>query len=358
MRGFFMFPVLFKDNRVWRAYLGGCGISRLKGTGESADTHFPEDWIASCVEAHNAQYRKPGHGLSSLADGTLFPEYLKKDLQKTLGREHLVRFGEQPGFLMKILDSAERLPIQVHPTVADAEKYYNSDHGKTECWVVVSTRKIRGEEPYLLLGFNDTLDETVFRDDVSRGNFSRSENMLHKWNVAPGDVFIVPGGVPHAIGPGVTVIEVMEPSDWVVQPELFCGEQPLTDSDRFGPLTPENAVNIFCFEAETQAEARKRYCPQPVIKNQTADFTLSAIVPLENIKLFEVQQLNGSGKYLLINRERCCRAGVVTDGTFRISTPQGSIEVEPGNSFFLPAAVPECVITGNGKIVFALPQYT
>ena len=37
---------------------------------------------------------------------------------------------------------------------------------------------------------------------------------------APGDVWIVPGGLPHAIGAGVLMVEVMEPSDWVVRCEF------------------------------------------------------------------------------------------------------------------------------------------
>ena len=352
-----MRPELFRENRVWRAYQGGGGISLLKKQQPEMETHFPEDWIASCVEACNDQYRKAGHGLSTLSNGTLFPEYLARDPEKTLGEKHVGYFGIQPGFLMKILDSAERLPIQVHPTVADAKKYYHSEKGKTECWIVLATREINGQEPYLLLGFNETADRDIFLDDAAKGDFSRSEKMLHKWEVKAGDVFTVPGGVPHAIGPGVTVIEVMEPSDWVVQSEHFCGAQPLTEADRFGPLDMETALKIFHFDAASREAAQKSFCPFPVLLDRTDGFTLSAVVPQKDIKLFEVQALTGQGQYTLVNRESCCRAGVVTEGEFQISTASGSIKASVGESFFLPACINAAGIGGKGKIIFALPLH-
>ena len=352
-----MKPVLFLENRVWRAYLGGCGITLLKTGKETPDNHFPEDWIASCVEACNDQYKIPDHGLSTLSDGTRFPDYLASDPEKILGKKHIGKFGNNPGFLMKILDSAERLPIQVHPTVADAEKYYRSSRGKTECWYVISTREVNGETPYLLLGTNETMEEKIFLEDAAQGKFDRSEGMLRKWNVKTGDVFTVPGGVPHAIGPGVTMIEVMEPSDWVVQPEHFCGTQPLTDADRFGPLSPEDALKIFRLAPENSNEAAKRYCPEPVILDRNGSFTLSAIVPLKQIRLFEVRKLTGSGSYDLRNREHCCRAGVVTDGSFSIGSGEEKTDLKTGDSFFLPASGENYRISGSGTILFALPGY-
>lgn len=352
-----MKPVVFQENRVWRAYLGGCGITFLKTKKESPDNHFPEDWIASCVEACNHQYKKPGQGLSVLENGTLFADYLNSDPEKNLGQEHVRKYGNNPGFLMKILDSAERLPIQVHPTVEDAEKYYHSKQGKTECWYVISTRKVNGVTPCLYLGTNETMEKETFLEEAANGVFQKGESMLRKWEVKPGDVFMVPGGVPHAIGAGVTMIEVMEPSDWVVQPEHFCGEQPLTDADRFGPLSPEKALEIFRLEPENLSTALQRYCPEPVIIDRMDQFTLSAIVPLKLIKLFEVQKLTGAGDYELQNREAVCRAGVVTEGNFELGSGEETIKLSTGQSFFLPASGKRFRFRGAGTILFALPEY-
>ncbi len=179
--------------------------------------------------------------------------------------------------------------------------------------------------------------------------------MLRKWEVKSGDVFMVPGGVPHAIGPGVTLIEVMEPSDRVVQPELFCGKQPLSDGDRFGGIPVEDALRIFKMTSETEDEAKRRYCPASETIDRTAGFELSRIVPLSAVNhLFEVQKLAGTGKYCYINREDCCRAGIVTEGSFKIDD---TLNVSSGESFFLPYGLKTCKFTGEGSIVFSLPEY-
>lgn len=349
-----MIPIKFEENRVWRAYLGGSGIDRLHKKNGGTDSRFPEDWIASCVEAYNPQYGCPGQGLSRVESGRPFPEILRESPEYWLGPSHLKHFGAVPGFLMKVLDSAERLPIQAHPTISDAEKYYHAKSGKTECWIILSTREVNGEKPYLLLGFNEKLNADIFLDEARLGKFERGSGMLRKWDVKAGNVFIVPGGVPHAIGPGVTLIEVMEPSDRVVQPELFCGKQPLSEGDRFGGISPEYALRIFKMTSETEDDAKRRYCPAAEIIDRTAGFELSRIVPLHSVKLFEVQKLAGTGKYHYINREDCCRAGVVTEGSFKIDD---TLNVSAGESFFLPYGLKTCELTGEGSILFALPEY-
>lgn len=351
-------PLKFVRNRVWRAYRGGAGIDRLHGVA-GEDDHFPEDWIASCVEANNPQYDCPGQGLSRICDGGAelpFRSVLETDPEGMLGAEHVAGFGAVPGFLMKILDSAERLPIQVHPSVPDARRIFDSRCGKTECWVVIATREIDGEPPYLLLGFNGQLDRERFLAEARRGVFEQGGAMLHRFAVTPGDVFLVPGGTPHAIGSGVTVIEVMEPSDLVVQPELACGAQPLTTAERFSGAEPERALEAFHFHAETAEELLRRCRPVPeTIATAPDGSRLDRVMPLSVARLFEVQKLHVNGCWHFVNRERCCRAGVVVAGEAVIEYGGETLPIGCGESFFLPCGVETCTIRGNAEIVFALP---
>ena len=61
--------------------------------------------------------------------------------------------------------------------------------------------------------------------------------MLNRIAVRPGDVIVIRGGLPHAIGPGVTMVEVMEPSDLVIVPEIDCCGVRLTEKQRFAGRT-------------------------------------------------------------------------------------------------------------------------
>lgn len=346
--------VKFLPNRVWRVYRGGSGIDRLRRTEPENDGHFPEDWIASTSLANNPRHPVADQGMSHVAVGEsacFFRDYLAANPRETLGAAHWEKYGANSALLMKILDAAERLPIQVHPSVSNARRYFNSDFGKTEAWYVIATRTVNGEEPYLMMGFNGRLDEAVFRTEALRGEFPTGKSMLLKLAVKPGDCFMVPGGTPHAIGGGVTLIEVMEPSDLVVQPEYFCGSQRLSDSERWSNAAPEDALRSFDFVPETEAALRRRCSPEP----EMIDASLARVIPFRTARYFEVQKLNCSGAYRLRNREHCHRAGVVVRGDLTLEDGTGTLELHRGEAFFLPRALAECEFFGVGEVVFALP---
>lgn len=346
-----MRAIQFKPNRVWRAYLGGAGIDCLRGEVPGVDGRFPEDWIASCVEANNPQYNCPGQGLSRVettAGEISFRDLLAKHPEWTRPA------GSETGILMKILDSAERLPIQVHPSVENARRYFASEHGKTECWIVLGTRAVNGEEPYLLLGFNPALDRERFLAEARTGVFDAGAKMLHKLTVQPGDAILVPGGTPHAIGPGVTVIEVMEPSDLVVQPELRCGEQPLSLSERFSGADPEEAFQAFDFVPESEAELKARCFHAPEELERGSGGRLLRLIPLESNGFFEVRKLCVANEFELSNREKSCRAGVVTAGALEFEAEGEVLTLHCGDGFFLPANLDRCAVRGSGEAVLAL----
>ena len=111
------FPIRLNTPRAWRTYLGGSQLDLLHGrSGE--DVHFPEEWIMSVVAARNAGREDyPDEGMSFLAD---FPELslkqlLEENATRYLGRAHTERSGAALGVLLKLIDSAERLTLQVHP---------------------------------------------------------------------------------------------------------------------------------------------------------------------------------------------------------------------------------------------------
>ena len=346
--------VKFLPNRVWRVYSGGSGIDRLRGASNCEDGHFPEDWIASTSLANNPQYEKADQGLSwvELPEGNiLFRDYLARDPEETLGHEHLEKFGANAALLMKILDAAEQLPIQCHPSVPDAQKYFNSDFGKTEAWYVIATREVNGVKPYLLAGFNENLNADLFKSEALNGVFTTGQDMLHKIEVKPGDCLLIRGGFPHAIGCGVTLIEVMEPSDLVIQPELYCGTQKLSDAERWSGASPEDALKCFNYTASSEAVMFK----ENMMQAQAVDSSLQIVLPGSVAGYFEVQKLVCRGEYTLHNREKRHRAGVVTNGSLVLDDGCKELELKSGEAFFLPYAFEDVSFRGNGEVVFALP---
>jgi mannose-6-phosphate isomerase len=107
--------------------------------------------------------------------------------------------------LVKYLFTSERLSVQVHPDDA-AARARGLPHGKSECWYVVEAE----HGARLALGFR----EEIGRERLRAAALDGSIEALLDWKpVRAGDVFSVPAGTVHAIGGGISLIEVQQPSD-------------------------------------------------------------------------------------------------------------------------------------------------
>ena len=113
--------------------------------------------------------------------------------------------GEPQPLLIKYIFTSEKLSVQVHPDDAQAQER-GLANGKTECWYIVDA------EPgaMLALGFREPIGAEEMRAAALDGSI---EERLSWKAVRPGDFFYVPAGTVHAIGAGLSLIEVQQPSD-------------------------------------------------------------------------------------------------------------------------------------------------
>lgn len=107
--------------------------------------------------------------------------------------------------LVKWLFTSERLSIQVHPDDVQG-RAHGFVSGKEECWVVVAA------EPDAVLGIGTrvALDPDTLRRAALNGEI---EGVMDWKPVRPGDYFYIPAGTIHAIGAGVTLVEVQQNAD-------------------------------------------------------------------------------------------------------------------------------------------------
>ena len=346
-------PIFFAPNRVWRCYTGGVLLDRFVGVQPGRDGHEPEDWLASAVRALNGDFsRGPTEGVARTltADGRpgpLISEWLERDAEALLGKAHVARYGKNPGVLCKYLDSAVRLPIQCHPDVALAERLYRSSYGKAECWYIIDTRKVRGEQPYLLLGFKPGVTKAAFAEAVEAQNIPAMENMLHKIRCKPGQMFFLPGRFPHAIGPGVFMVETQEPSDWVVQCERYCADTRLSDENMWGPLTREQGMDIFDYAGMTEADMLQRSLTAERVVHSSEGGRVVELIGRAQTPAFAVQRVTVS-KRLNVTLPRGFGIVVVTEGegTMRWGG-RGEREIRRGQYFLQPAGMPSVEYTAT-----------
>lgn len=105
--------------------------------------------------------------------------------------------------LIKYLFTSEKLSVQVHPSDAEAPA---GSRGKEECWLVLDA------EPgaTLAIGFKQPITGEAMRAAALDGSI---ETALEWHPVTAGDFFYLPAGTVHAIGPGLTLVEVQQNSD-------------------------------------------------------------------------------------------------------------------------------------------------
>ena len=194
-------PIRLGPNPIHRFYRGGAAIARFRGV-PLDDDHAPEDWVGSTT----AVFGEDTLGLSVLGDGSLLRDAVAADPEAFLGPEHVARYGADTMLLVKLLDAGERLPVHYHPADGFARRH-GFAHGKTEAWLIVEATA--GARVWL-----------GFREDVAvealQGWLDDRDRLLHALNevpVSPGDLIFVPAGVPHAIGEGILMVELQQPSD-------------------------------------------------------------------------------------------------------------------------------------------------
>ena len=117
------------------------------------------------------------------------------------------KINEFPFFpvLIKIIDSKGDLSVQVHPSDEYALKNENS-FGKTEVWHILSHEK----DAKLYLGLNDNYSKDEIEKAINEGTILK---YMNAYNVNDGETYFVKSGTLHAIGKGITLIEIQENSN-------------------------------------------------------------------------------------------------------------------------------------------------
>lgn len=340
----------FKENRVWRTYLGGRHIDDFYGKKTQLDCSMPEEWLASTVEAFNPDESEKikNEGLSICKDGRLFRDILNNNPEKILGKKQNDQNKGKQSILAKLLDSSERLVIQCHPTVDFAKKYFNSPFGKTECWYMLDC----DEDAYIYLGFKPNVTKEKWIDLFKNQDIPGMLNCLNKFNVKKGDFWFVSGGVPHAIGKGCFMIELQEPSDLMVIPERKTPSgRVLSENKLHCGLGFEKMFDCFEYNGLSEEETRKRYYR----KAKISENNFSSVIDdkLTNKFAMEILKVNGNAEIDLDERYAVV---IVIEGSGSIKANDFCSDLKKSDNFFVTANSGKLNFSGNMTMVFCMPK--
>ena len=323
--------VQLPPNRVRRTYQGGEILDAIETGTQGVDGNRPEDWIGSCTPSVNPGMEAiADEGLSRLADGSSLAACIAANPEAVLGRS----VEPRPRFLLKLLDAAVRLPMQAHPTSVFARERLGKPFGKFEAYVVLSVRP--GSPGNLLLGFQRPPTKAEWRRIVLEQDLTAMHACFDPIPVTPGEVWIVPGGLPHAIGAGLTLIEAMEPSDLVVRCEASGPGINVPPTARYMGVDPDLALEIFDFTPwPLEAVKAKLRCTPRQIR-QGPGWTEDELVGLGHTPCFTLTR-HTVRTSCTIPLEKRLHIGVVTAGIGIISAEGQTVKVRPGSRLLLPA---------------------
>ncbi|MFY1698827.1 class I mannose-6-phosphate isomerase [Solwaraspora sp. WMMA2101] len=182
-------------------YRGAGRIAGFRNVPAAPDR--PEDWVGSVT----TRFGLGPSGLSTLSDGRLLADAIAADPHWWLGPQRA-----DPGVLVKLLDAGQRLPLHVHPDRRFATAHLASPYGKTEAWVILSARP----DAYVHLGFARDVSADELAGWVTGQQTGQMLAATNRVPVSAGDAILCPAGLPHAIGDGILLVEVQEPTDFSV----------------------------------------------------------------------------------------------------------------------------------------------
>ncbi len=182
--------------RVW----GGDKLETLLGRQTPPDQVTGEAWLVSDHEEHESVV-----SAGPLA-GRSLRQLLEADAAAILGtRASLTPHGRFP-LLLKLLDSAQNLSVQVHPDDGDAARLGEPDVGKTEMWHVLASDP--GSE--LVCGLAPGVAGEELASAIQDGTVER---LMRRFEAPAGATAFVSAGTVHAIGGGILLAEIQQNSN-------------------------------------------------------------------------------------------------------------------------------------------------
>ncbi len=193
-----LYPLKFKpvfDDRIW----GGEKIRTQLGLDFTPLTRCAEAWALSGYEGKQTVVS------NGFLEGNEINELIEVYMDDLVGGAVFDAHGETFPLLIKFIDSRDWLSIQVHPDDELAQKR-GMPNGKSEMWYVLDAE----ENAQLIAGFNRKISQKQYLEHLQKKTLPQ---IMNYEKVHAGDVFFMPAGRVHSLGPGVLLAEIQQTSD-------------------------------------------------------------------------------------------------------------------------------------------------
>lgn len=346
-------PLMAKGQRVWRTYTGGRKLDEISGKELYEDGHFPELWILSTVQAKNSNREEIVEGICYVKLGdkeVSLAELIATYPSEMLGVEYNKKFNGSMGVLVKMIDAKERLTIQVHPTKEKAKDYFNSEYGKTECWHIIDTRVDKGEEPCIYIGFKENVTRDIFLQYFEQQELEKMLDLLHCIKVKKGETYIIPGGIPHAIGAGCILIEIQEPTDYTLRVEKTTpGGYQIDEFTCHQGIGVEKMMDCFTYDAES-LEGILSICKIPEDRRMVDGNEVVRLVGYSDTPYFRMEKILVHTS-IMLNVESSFYGIYILSGNGKLIILDKEIPIMPNDQYFISTICDDFIIKAEGTAI-------
>lgn len=319
------FPILTFKPQFKSVIWGGKRIAEFKNMPPQGDK-IGESWELSGV---------PGHE-SIVADGPYegmnLQELINTHADEIMGTRLVGRFGHEFPLLIKLIDSADDLSVQVHPDDKLAHERHNCP-GKTEMWVSIAP----ADGAYLYSGLRHSLTPDGYRKAIAENTIIDD---LGKYYPEKDDVFFLPAGRIHSIGRGNFVLEIQETSDITYR---------IYDYDRRDAAGNPRQLHVEESVAAVNFNDTADAAPTHIPEGKDTEFVIA------DCDHFTTTALYVDGTYTIdLSKRDSFTIVTVTEGSASLIAPGGVVtELTQGQTALIPASMAAVTVKGNGRIISA-----
>lgn len=306
------FNPIFKE-KLW----GGKKIKTILGKDFGDLDNCGETWELSGVKGNVSEVRN-----GSLA-GRLLSDLINEKKEQLVGKGIHERFGNEFPLLIKFIDAAKELSIQVHPDDDLAKKRHN-ELGKTEMWYILQSDKGAS----LINGFSKTTKREEYLEHLNGGAL---EDLLNRVYAETGDVFYLPAGRVHTIGKGLLLVEIQQASDLTYR--IYDFDRRDKDGNK-RELHTDLAIDAIDFSKPEQVKSAYENLPNQANSIVSSPYFSTNKLILDKVKEINRQELD------------CFKIYIGVGGTGKVAGEN----IDFGDVLLVPADMKSYVIEPEGKL--------
>ena len=315
-----LYPFKFKP-QLFHKLWGGHTIEKWYDDVPADYENVGEAWVISDIERFPTEVANGAH------KGDLLQDLVEVYMDELVGGKVYETFGNQFPLLMKFIDAADDLSIQVHPGddyALENEKCL----GKTEMWYVMPS----SPEAAIYLGWNQNMNISLIHAAIQDGSLAK---YLREYKVQKGDVALIKAGMVHAMLRNTIVAEIQENSDITYR---------LYDYNRVGndgrtrPLKLDKALRVMDFSA---AKPNAVIHPEPIengaVNLQKTPYFTTNILSLTQPAQRDYAPLDSFVAYM-------CVEGSCAVTALDCETEDKSVSLRTGEAVLIPASLNDILI--------------